>query len=110
MTTACFNKVNGLIASHAYTVIGVNTVTDAEGQKHRLVKCRNPWGRESYSGKWSDKSKLWTPELRKQVDAVVANDGVFYIPVEEYKTDFSGIYYTMYDESFKTSSITVNPK
>jgi len=82
ITTACFKKRNGLVAGHAYTVIGVATVEDANGKKHRLVKARNPWGAEGYNGDWSDKSKLWTPALREQVGSKVANDGVFWLPVE----------------------------
>jgi hypothetical protein len=27
---------------------------------------RNPWGIEKYHGEWSDDSKLWTPEWRKE--------------------------------------------
>lgn len=47
---------DGLSKSHAYTVIGVHTLSDGT----RLVKIRNPWGEEGYKGAWSDNSNKWT--------------------------------------------------
>jgi len=39
----------------------------------------NPWGHDSYTGEWGDKSTLWTDILRKEVGAVDNNeDGVFF--------------------------------
>ena len=92
ISTACFSGANGLVAGHAYTIIGVTTVTlPNNGGYQRLVKARNPWGSEKYTGKWSDKSDLWTDAMRNQAGSVMANDGIFFIPIEEYKIDFSGI-------------------
>ena len=45
----------GLVACHAYTVIGV---TD-EVPGVRLVKVRNPWGHEQYTGPWCDACAEW---------------------------------------------------
>ena len=55
------NKV-GLAKSHAYTVLGVVEVTDSRGQKTRLVKMRNPWGKETYKGPWCDSCHEWSAE------------------------------------------------
>lgn len=55
---------NGLVGAHAYTILGATKVTDADGDEHRLVKARNPWASERYSGAWSDDSDLWTEDLR----------------------------------------------
>jgi len=33
ISTACFSKANGLVSGHAYTIIGVVTVTKADGTK-----------------------------------------------------------------------------
>ena len=43
---------DGLAKSHAYTVIGVNTLSDGT----QLVRIRNPWGSEDFKGRWSDGS------------------------------------------------------
>jgi calpain-15 len=34
-------------------------------QNTKLLKLRNPWGKEEWLGDWSDKSKLWTPALKE---------------------------------------------
>jgi hypothetical protein len=53
-------KASGLVATHAYTVLGT-----AEYKGEKLVKMRNPWGSECYKGKWSDKDGVkWTKEAR----------------------------------------------
>ena len=31
----------------------------------KLVKLRNPWGKQDWVGDWSDVSPKWTSELRK---------------------------------------------
>ncbi|KAG7263823.1 hypothetical protein CRUP_037310 [Coryphaenoides rupestris] len=48
---------NGLVASHAYAVTGVNEVRRL-GSAVRLVRLLNPWGFEEWTGKWGDKMEL----------------------------------------------------
>ena len=52
----------------------------------KLVKIRNPWGRESYTCDYNDSSPLWTPELRKEAKATpeAINDGIFFMKLEDY--------------------------
>ena len=71
---------NGLAHSHAYTVVGVATLSTGD----RLVKMRNPWGSERFTGDWSDSSSKWTAALRAEVDHVNADDGYFYMSVADY--------------------------
>ena len=71
----------GIPYSHAYTVLGVNQLSN--GQK--LVRLRNPWGRDSFTGDWSDMSDLWTNSLRSEVGiAKDSNDGVIFMSIEDY--------------------------
>ena len=70
---------------HAYTVLGTKVLTDANGNKIKLVKIRNPWGTEDYKGAYSDNSDKWTPALRTQAGSVIKNDGEFFMPIDDYK-------------------------
>ena len=90
MSAGCFKTqtdMKGLVTGHAYTVIGHGVY---KGQ--RLVKMRNPWGSERYTGPWGDKDTAkWTADAIKVLDHKLGNDGTFYVPVELYKVLFSGV-------------------
>lgn len=68
----------GLISDHAYAVISLHEV-DTDLGIVQLIKMRNPWGHKEWMGDWSDSSDLWTPQLRKQLNMKVEDDGVFFI-------------------------------
>jgi hypothetical protein len=55
----------------------------------RLLKLRNPWGQGEWTGAWSDKSPLWTDDLREQFNVKTENDGCFYIPLADYIREFA---------------------
>ena len=46
---------NGLAKGHAYTILGAHDI----GGGIRLVKVRNPWGKEQYEGDWCDWDDRW---------------------------------------------------
>jgi len=56
----------GLVAGHAYTLLGVQTITSGTGSVlARLYKVRNPWSSDVYTGKWSDfDTTNWTPSAQ----------------------------------------------
>ena len=53
----------GVISGHAYSMISVHEF-DLDGENVKLLKLRNPWGTGEWTGDWSDKSSLWTSQLR----------------------------------------------
>ncbi|KJE95841.1 hypothetical protein CAOG_06245 [Capsaspora owczarzaki ATCC 30864] len=73
----------GLVSGHAYSLLDV-----AEVDGHQLVRLRNPWGSYEWDGDWGDKSPLWTPSRKKQVGFVDADDGSFWMSVEDYRKNF----------------------
>jgi tmRNA-binding protein len=87
MTAANLRRDYGLTAGHAYTIIGT-----AMYQGKGLVKIRNPYGEEAYTGPWSDKSTMWTADALKKLGHRKSNDGTFWMPVELYWKIFYGTY------------------
>jgi calpain-15 len=77
-----FNAL-GLRTSHSYSVLGVAEL-EKDGETHRIIHVRNPWGHYEWNGDWSDSSDMWTDELREQCGNVEANDGKFWMPYEEF--------------------------
>ena len=70
---------------HAFTVLKAQELSNGV----KLIKVRNPWGREKYHGPWSDESELWTPKLAKEVDLKKDNrDGIFWIDIATYIKHF----------------------
>jgi hypothetical protein len=74
------SNADGLANGHAYTVIGVNELSTGQ----RLVKLRNPWGSEGFTGAWSDSSSSWTNDLKDEVNHGSADDGIFFMSIEDY--------------------------
>ena len=77
-------KASGLLDNHSYGLLVVVTVQDAEAKKDVvLLKLRNPLAEFEWNGKWSDKSNLWTPELKKELDYEDSKDGSFFMEFRE---------------------------
>ena len=77
-------KAVGLVDAHAYSLLAAKVVTLDKGGKVNLVKVRNPWGKREWSGDWSDKSPKWTENTKRQVDFKDADDGTFWISIQDY--------------------------
>ncbi|XP_067311193.1 calpain-1 catalytic subunit-like [Pseudorasbora parva] len=80
---------NGIVQGHAYTVTGVSEVTCKDKQV-RLVRVLNPWGKGEWTGDWSDKSPLWkdVSEMEQSKCCSLANDGEFWMSMEDFTTNF----------------------
>lgn len=79
-------KEVGLIEAHAYAVLDVREHGDL-----RLIKMRNPWGRGEWTGAWSDKSDLWTDELRRVFNHVDEDDGTFWMSAADFFHYFADV-------------------
>lgn len=73
---------HGLVENHAYTLLKSVQLSTGE----RLVQLRNPWGRDSFHGDWSDKSSKWNDSLAKEAGLKVdQEDGLIFMSVEDFK-------------------------
>ena len=98
-------KETGLVDVHAYTLIGTYVIRK-NGELIKLVRLRNTWGYGEWNGDWSDKSKLWDDDCKKQVEYVDKNDGTFYMSFNDYykyfmSTNVCYVQYLAYNKTFK---------
>jgi len=89
----CSKKDAGLVANHAYSVI--DCFDNVAGTDIDLMKIRNPWGKgEIEDGLFDDDGPGWDqyPQIKKELNPVVADDGIFYVTKDEFFNMFGTIY------------------
>jgi hypothetical protein len=94
MAAGCHNEHAGLITGHAYSILGAIKLDGGP----QLFKIRNPWSRETYTGPFRDDDPAWTEAWKKQAGLVVADDGIFHIPVADFKKAFTTYAVAMYQD------------
>lgn len=83
-------EFEGLVDNHAYTLIGAHIIyLDNNEETERLIKIRNPHGRKEWTGDWCDRSELWTPKTRLQVNSENKSDGIFFISFKHFMKFFT---------------------
>jgi len=78
-------EVMGLLSEHAYSLLQVrmlNDRSDRRGNAVRLCQLRNPWGKLSWRGAWSEGSPLWTERTRAALQPR-REAGVFWMAWED---------------------------
>jgi len=77
----------GLISKHSYTILNAQ---QAENGGVRLLQIRNPWGSGEWTGSWSDKSDLWTDEMKDFFrPSLDDDDGTFWMSLPDVLKYFS---------------------
>jgi hypothetical protein len=94
-THSGFYREDGMVLGHAYSIIAVVEVPLGRADEYnvRLVQLRNPHGAgrlAEWKGDWCDTSALWTkyPAVKEKLDHVDSDDGVFWMPFEEFACIF----------------------
>uniref|UniRef100_A0A7S4R5T6 Calpain catalytic domain-containing protein n=1 Tax=Alexandrium monilatum TaxID=311494 RepID=A0A7S4R5T6_9DINO len=84
---------SGICEGHAYSLLEVLEVPGGccEGGRERLVKLRNPWGDTEWRGRYSDGSSAWTEEAAELAGLEQGDDGVFFMPWDDFLAYFSGV-------------------
>jgi len=71
-------ELMGLRPNHSYSIMDVKDVSG-----NRLLRLRNPWGRYSWKGAWSDDSDTWTPALKRLLSPNNSSEGLFWMSFED---------------------------
>ena len=77
---------------HAYSVLKA-----VDYNKNRLILIKNPWGGGlggEWTGPWSDGSSKWNPEALKDLNHTFGDDGIFWIPYEDFLNRYETIWRT----------------
>lgn len=83
----------GILQNHAYGVLDLRAVKDKQGGTAQLLRVRNPWGQGEWTGKWSDGSADWTPDIQKQLgNYKFEDDGTFWIALEDFVKQYNRFY------------------
>ena len=101
---------DGLPSQHSFAMLGVKEIQTIRGNI-RLIKLRNPWGKNEWTGDWSFISNLWTIGLRKELEmGVEKTDGVFFISIEDFIKNFGSGAICKIHSNFNYTSLKISPQ
>jgi len=92
------HSTGGLVDNHAYSVI--ESHANVAGKGIDLLKVRNPWGSgEIEDGEFDDDGPGWDkyPQIKKLLNPVVADDGIFWVTKKEFFHFYQTIYVSASD-------------
>ncbi|CAD8179165.1 unnamed protein product [Paramecium pentaurelia] len=98
----------GLVRNHAYSVLNFRTIKLPSKEEVQLIQLKNPYGNDQeWNGDWSDKSPLWTQELKDNVLQNQEEDGIFFMCIEDFRKHFENVFIGFCNPYFKFFQITI---
>ena len=108
MSTGGAKQTKGLYSGHAYSLLKAVELNTQNMGVVKLVQIRNPWGEYEWNGNWSDNSSCWTSELRNQVGHVRADDGTFFMSLDDFYNLYSYIFICQCYDNYIHKDVVVN--
>jgi len=65
------------------------TLRKTKAKNLDMICIRNPWGRLEWKGRYSDNDKEWTPELIKELAVTFADDGTFWMCLDDFLKQYN---------------------
>lgn len=84
-------KQTNEVAGHAYAILGAYVVTTDDGNKVKLFRMYNPWGKDYWqTNPWADtNTAVWTENMKRQVPySNNSFDGSYFLTVEDFLSNF----------------------
>jgi hypothetical protein len=78
----------GIVPGHAYGILKAEWLTGSDDEDYEVIQIRNPHAQTEWTGKWSDKSDIWTDEAKEQVGWTDEDDGKFWMDFKDAKKYF----------------------
>jgi len=73
----------GLARNHCFSITGQYLLLHS-GKEEKLLKISNPWNKQEWKGKWSDKDDSWTKTNKLKVKFENKSPGEFFISYKDY--------------------------
>lgn len=108
------DRNNGIVGNHVYSLLSVVELMETDGKfvifegsdggwnpdTVKLVKLRNPWGNGEWVGPWHEGDSQWTDALRQTLGIKVEDDGIFFMPFEEFTVLFEKFQICYFHDDF----------
>ena len=81
----------GVVGGHAYSILDARNVVDSKNKPRMIIQLRNPWGSHEWTGEFADNSNSWTAALKKELKVEKKDDGIFWMPFEQFTKFYDAI-------------------
>lgn len=102
--TSAALESKGISNACPYTVVNVHEVA-MKDEKLQLVQIGNVLADAEWDGDWNEKDPRWTPELRKELNHLSAEDRTFFMTIQDFYEIFSQTFVARVKDSYVYSSL-----
>lgn len=97
-----------ILPGHSHNVVDCVEVNDSFGRPTRLVLVRNVWSNWKWTGDWSDKSHLWTEELKRKLADWEDEEGLCWLSIQDFVQFYQTVGVCQVEPFFYYNSIKID--